>query len=54
MCRPSPKVGRKWQVSTGGGTSPVWSRTGEEMYYRRDDTVMVASIEPHEGDSLSF
>jgi Tol biopolymer transport system component len=40
-----PEGGRRWQVSTGGGTSPVWARNGEEMFYRRGDTVMAASIE---------
>jgi serine/threonine-protein kinase len=32
--RPYPSVnGGRWQVSTGGGTRPVWSRTGEELFY---------------------
>ena len=41
-----PKGGRRWQVSAGGGTSPVWARDGRQLFYRRGDTVMVASIEP--------
>ncbi len=28
-----PKPGGKWQVSTDGGTSPVWSRDGKELFF---------------------
>jgi serine/threonine protein kinase/Tol biopolymer transport system component len=28
-----PQKGQKWQVSTGGGRLPVWSRNGRELYY---------------------
>jgi serine/threonine-protein kinase len=32
--RPYPAVDSgRWQVSTGGGTRPLWSRTGEELFY---------------------
>jgi serine/threonine-protein kinase len=32
--RPYPAVNDgRWQVSTGGGTRPLWSRTGEELFY---------------------
>jgi serine/threonine-protein kinase len=32
--RPYPDVkSGRWQVSTGGGTRPLWSRTGQEMFY---------------------
>ena len=32
--RPFPDVGReKQQVSTGGGTRPVWARNGRELFY---------------------
>ena len=33
--RPFPGTGRaKWQVSTGGGAMPLWSRDGRELFYR--------------------
>src|SRR5258706_2718859 len=32
--RPFPGPGGKWQVSTGGGVMPVWSRNGRELFYR--------------------
>jgi Tol biopolymer transport system component len=32
--RPFPNVdGGRWQVSTGGGRTPLWSRDGQEMFY---------------------
>jgi serine/threonine-protein kinase len=32
--RPYPEVSTgRWQVSTGGGTRPLWSRTGRELFY---------------------
>ncbi len=36
--RPFPNVdGGRWQVSQGGGLSPVWSPNGRELFYRRAD-----------------
>jgi eukaryotic-like serine/threonine-protein kinase len=32
--RPYPHItSGHWQVSTGGGTRPLWSRTGQELFY---------------------
>jgi hypothetical protein len=32
--RPFPDVqGGRWQVSTGGGTRPLWARNGRELFY---------------------
>ena len=32
--RPYPAVNSgRWQVSTGGGTRPLWSRSGQELFY---------------------
>ena len=42
---PFPGGGRKWQVSNTGGSQPVWSRDGKEVYYfAPDNTVMAASV----------
>jgi len=40
--RPFPDVdsGGRWQVSTLGGDSPIWSPTGRELFYRNGDVVM--------------
>jgi len=41
--RPFPNSGdQKVQVSSAGGTGPVWSRTGRELFYLRDDRTMMA------------
>jgi Tol biopolymer transport system component len=44
--RPFPKADAgRWQVSTGGGTQPVWARSGRELFYRSGETVMSVPIE---------
>ena len=41
---PFPGPGRKWQVSTEGGTAPRWSPDGRELYYVNEDRMMAASV----------
>jgi len=43
--RPFPDASAgKWQISTGGGNTPTWSRTKNELLYRSPDQhIMVAS-----------
>ena len=36
--RPFPGPGGKWQISTGGGTNPTWSRARHELFYGTPDT----------------
>src|ERR1700751_789531 len=31
----------KWQVSTGGGGAPLWSRQGQELFFTTTDQIMV-------------
>jgi Tol biopolymer transport system component len=50
--RPFPGPGGKWQISTGGGRFPKWSRNGQEIFYRtQDNKIMVASYAAS-GDSF--
>jgi Tol biopolymer transport system component len=43
--RPFPEVNSgRWQISTSGGDSPLWSPDGREIFYRNDDAVMAVSI----------
>ena len=44
--RPVPDVDRaRWQVSSAGGTSPVWGSTSRELYYiARGDTLVAATV----------
>ena len=46
--RPFPDVdGGHWQVSTGGGTRPLWARSGRELFYLVEPGRMMAvSIPP--------
>jgi eukaryotic-like serine/threonine-protein kinase len=41
--RPFPGPGGKWQISTGGGRNPVWSRTRPELFYAREGAVVLTS-----------
>ena len=35
----------KLQISTGGGTEPMWARSGRELFYREGDKMVVVSVE---------
>ena len=37
--------GRRWQVSVGGGTEPVWSPDGLELFYRDREWISSSRIE---------
>ena len=39
-----PGPGPTIQLSTNGGTDPVWRRDGRELYYRNGDQMMVVSV----------
>jgi serine/threonine-protein kinase len=43
--RPYPGPGGRWQVSLDGGTEPVWSPTGREIFYRDGDRMMAAAVQ---------
>jgi len=47
-----PERGGKWQISTNGGTYPVWSRDGRELYFIGADRKLMA-VEV-KGDGKSF
>jgi serine/threonine-protein kinase len=42
--RPFPGPGSQWQISTGGGEEPVWSRAGKEIFYRNGTKWMAVSV----------
>ena len=37
--------GRRWPISTGGGTTPRWSPSGRELFYRNDQELMAVEVE---------
>jgi len=41
---PFPGPGGKWQISTEGGTEPLWSRDGRELFYRSGEKMMAVAI----------
>ena len=44
-----------WQVSTGGGTRPVWSRDGKELFFvSADRKMMVAAVSDSSGTRFDF
>ena len=43
--RPFPNVSAgRWQISVGGGFAPLWSRNGQEIYYRNDRSLMAVAV----------
>ncbi len=44
--RPYPQDGPSVQVSSRGGTDPIWSRDGTELFYRSGSRIMSAAHHP--------
>ncbi len=42
--QPYPGPGKKWQVSSGGGTTPRWNPNGRELFYRNGDKTMAVDV----------
>jgi serine/threonine protein kinase/Tol biopolymer transport system component len=42
--QPYPSPGGKWQISTEGGTEPVWNHNGRELFYRSGTRMMVVDV----------
>jgi hypothetical protein len=42
----------RWQVSTSGGTEPVWARSGRELFYLAlDNSVVSVPVDAPQGSS---
>jgi serine/threonine-protein kinase len=52
--RPFPGPGGKWQISTGGGTMPTWSRDGRELFYSTPDNRLMVTEYTAKGESFSY
>jgi Tol biopolymer transport system component len=50
--RPFPGPGGKWQISTGGGLIPKWSRNGKELFYSTLDNKIMMVTYTASGDSF--
>jgi serine/threonine-protein kinase len=42
--QPYPGPGGKYQISTEGGTEPVWNPKGKELFYRSGDKMMAVDV----------
>jgi len=42
--QPFPGPGGKWQISTNGGTMPVWAQNGRELFYMGSGNFMSVSV----------
>ncbi|REJ74153.1 MAG: hypothetical protein DWQ30_21620 [Acidobacteria bacterium] len=52
--RPEGEPARsRWQVSVGGGNQPVFSRDGERIFYRRDDSIWSVELRPESDPPIS-
>jgi Tol biopolymer transport system component len=41
----APASGRRWRLSTNGGSNPLWRRDGRELYYiSRDNKLMAVEV----------
>ncbi len=51
--RPFPEINKqRWQVSTGGGESPLWSPDGRELFYLSGDSAMAVAVRTEPSFSL--
>jgi serine/threonine-protein kinase len=49
----APSGSGKWQISTGGGRLPIWSRDGRELFYESLDDHIMVSAYTAQGDSFA-
>lgn len=50
--QPYPGPGGKYQISTEGGTEPVWNPNGKELFYRSGNKMIVVDITIQPGFSV--
>lgn len=49
VVRQCPDSGQSWQVSVGGGQSPLWSRDGRVLYFVSGSRMMSATVNTRDG-----
>ena len=54
--KPFPGPGRKWQVSSNGGTQPRWSHDGKELFYVSPEAKLTAVriVLPFDGQAVAL
>jgi Tol biopolymer transport system component len=51
--QPFPGPGGKWQISNEGGSEPLWSRNGKQLFYLHSKQVWVVDVQTGSGFSAS-
>jgi serine/threonine-protein kinase len=49
VVQPFPGPGGRVQVSSGGGSEPVWSRDGGRLFFRGEGQIMAATVRTEQG-----
>jgi serine/threonine-protein kinase len=49
----APYGSGKWQISTGGGAHPIWSRNGRELFYESPDNHIMTAAYSAKADSFA-
>jgi len=49
--RQFPGPGGRWQISSEGGTEPLWSRNGRQMFFRRGNQILAVDVKAGTGFS---
>jgi serine/threonine-protein kinase len=47
-----PELGNRQQISTGGGTIPLWSHDGRELFFRSLDSQQILAVPVRSGSTL--
>jgi len=50
--RAFPDKRTRWLISNGGGTMPVWSKNGRELFYRTEDSQIMVTTYAVKGDTF--
>ena len=45
--QPFAGLGPKRKVSVGGGVEPVWSKAGNRLFYRQQESMLTVDVSPH-------
>jgi serine/threonine-protein kinase len=48
----TPSGSGRWQISTGGGLHPIWSRNGRELFFESPDNHIMAAAYTAKADSF--
>lgn len=51
--RPFGSAGREYQISTDGGSQPMWHRNGRELFYRVGERMMRVQVSYDDGFAAS-